>query len=111
MRPQPQAKVSHLLLVYILRLTGFTLIKVGKAAAAAIGSGILILQIANHNGYIKINWDKVGKRGEKVAETFEEKSSKSNLMKKVSLLSNAENGGNILFSPLKDFHFRLCSSN
>ena len=66
------------------RLTGFTLIKVGKATAAAIGSGIFLLQIANHNGYIKINWDKVSKKAEELSEKLDEPTSKPNLLKKVS---------------------------
>ncbi|XP_065223212.1 FUN14 domain-containing protein 2 isoform X1 [Planococcus citri] len=64
-------------------LTGYTLIKVGKATAAAIGSGILLLQIANHNGYIKINWDKVTKRAEELSEKMEDSAAKPNLLKKV----------------------------
>lgn len=55
----------------------------GKAAAAAIGSGILILQIANHNGYLKMNWDKVSKKAEEVKEKIGDKPS---LMKRVSNL-------------------------
>ncbi|XKL66664.1 hypothetical protein PGB90_010084 [Kerria lacca] len=64
-------------------LTGYSLIKLGKATAAAIGSGIILLQIANHNGYIKINWDKVTKKAEELSEKIDEKSTKPNLMKKV----------------------------
>ncbi|XP_065223213.1 FUN14 domain-containing protein 1 isoform X2 [Planococcus citri] len=66
-------------------LTGYTLIKVGKATAAAIGSGILLLQIANHNGYIKINWDKVTKRAEELSEKMEDSAAKPNLLKKVTM--------------------------
>lgn len=81
----------------------------GKAAAAAIGSGIIILQIANHNGYIKINWDKVTKNAEKVSEQLEEKPSKSNLMKKVSILQICSKKWreHFIFPPEK-FHFPLC---
>lgn len=67
------------------RVTGFTFFKVGKATAAAIGSGIFILQIANHSGYIKINWDKVTKKAEELSEKLDENSSKPNLMQKVSI--------------------------
>jgi len=28
--------------------------KVGKAAATAVGGGILLLQVANHKGYINV---------------------------------------------------------
>lgn len=77
------------------RLTGYSLIKLGKATAAAIGSGIILLQIANHNGYIKINWDKVTKKAEELSEKIDEKSTKPNLMKKVS--ENSDIYINILF--------------
>lgn len=68
-------------------MTGFTLFKVGKATAAAIGSGIFILQIANHNGYININWDKLFKRAEELSERIDDRSSKPNLVQKVSKFS------------------------
>lgn len=70
---------------FVFRVTGFTFFKIGKATAAAIGSGIFILQIANHNGYIKINWDKVTKKAEELSEKIDENSSKPNLMQKVSI--------------------------
>ncbi|KFP81865.1 FUN14 domain-containing protein 1, partial [Apaloderma vittatum] len=36
--------------------TGFIFQKVGKLAATAVGGGFFLLQIANHTGYIKIDW-------------------------------------------------------
>lgn len=35
-------------------VTGFLAMKVGKAVAIAVGGGIIILQIANHQGYINV---------------------------------------------------------
>lgn len=52
--------------------TGFITMKVGKIAAVAVGGGIILLQIANHKGYIKINWDKVYKHVDKVTDKVEE---------------------------------------
>lgn len=60
--------------------------KVGKATAAAIGTGIFLLQIANHNGYIKINWDKVSEKAEKLSEKLDESTRRPNLLEKVSEL-------------------------
>ncbi|XP_003488408.1 FUN14 domain-containing protein 2 isoform X1 [Bombus vosnesenskii] len=54
-------------------LTGFVTMKVGKIAACAVGGGIIILQIAAHQGYIKINWDKIQKKAEKLSDKVEEK--------------------------------------
>jgi uncharacterized membrane protein (Fun14 family) len=42
--------------------------KVGKLIAVAVGSGIILLQVANHQGYIKVNWDKVCRQVEKAEE-------------------------------------------
>jgi FUN14 domain-containing protein 1 len=39
--------------------SGFMFRKVGKVAALAIGGGILIIQVASHQGYLKINWSKI----------------------------------------------------
>ncbi|XP_063041387.1 FUN14 domain-containing protein 2 [Engraulis encrasicolus] len=38
---------------------GFVFQKVGKLAASAVGGGFLLLQIANHTGYISVDWRKV----------------------------------------------------
>ncbi|XP_053979568.1 FUN14 domain-containing protein 1 isoform X1 [Hylaeus volcanicus] len=54
-------------------VTGFVTMKVGKMAAFAVGGGIIILQIAAHQGYIKINWDKIQKKAEKITDKVEEK--------------------------------------
>ncbi|XP_069505081.1 FUN14 domain-containing protein 2 isoform X2 [Ambystoma mexicanum] len=40
---------------------GFLFKKVGKLAATAVGGGFFLLQIANHTGYIKVDWKRVEK--------------------------------------------------
>lgn len=47
--------------------------KIGKTAGLTFGGGVILLQIANHRGYIKVNWDKVYKQVDKLADTVEEK--------------------------------------
>ena len=54
-------------------MTGFVTMKVGKIAAFAVGGGIIMLQIAAHQGYIKVNWDKIQKKAEKISDKVEEK--------------------------------------
>lgn len=54
-------------------VTGFMTMKVGKIAAFAVGGGIIMLQIAAHQGYIKINWDKIQKKAEKISDNVEKK--------------------------------------
>ncbi|XP_029162517.1 FUN14 domain-containing protein 1 isoform X3 [Nylanderia fulva] len=54
-------------------VTGFITMKVGKVAACAVGGGIIMLQIAAHQGYIKVNWDKITRKAEKITDKVEEK--------------------------------------
>ncbi|XP_039438900.1 FUN14 domain-containing protein 1 isoform X1 [Culex pipiens pallens] len=52
--------------------TGYITMKVGKAAAVAVGGGIILLQIANQQGYISIDWNKINKKVDKVTDKVEE---------------------------------------
>ncbi|KAF5283426.1 hypothetical protein FQA39_LY04802 [Lamprigera yunnana] len=52
-------------------LTGCLAMKVSRVAAFSLGGGILLLQVANEKGYIKINWDKINKQIDKVADKNE----------------------------------------
>lgn len=42
--------------------------KIGKSTAMALGGGIILLQIATQKGFIKINWDKVNEKIDKVED-------------------------------------------
>lgn len=53
-------------------MTGFMAMRVGKPAALALGGGIILLQIVNEKGLIKINWDKVNRQIDNVADKVEE---------------------------------------
>jgi len=66
--------------------------KVGKVAAIAVGGGIILLQVANHQGYIKVNWDKVYKQVDKVADRVEEKATGQGpkWMEKVGVMIHVE---------------------
>ncbi|XP_053129536.1 FUN14 domain-containing protein 2 [Hemicordylus capensis] len=48
--------------------TGFIFQKVGKLAATAVGGGFFLLQMANHTGYIKIDWKMVERDVSKAKE-------------------------------------------
>ena len=48
--------------------TGFIFQKVGKLAATAVGGGFSLLQLANHTGYIKVDWQRVEKDMKKAKE-------------------------------------------
>lgn len=53
-------------------VTGYVTFKVGKLAAFAVGSTIILLQVANEHGLIKIDWSKVNKRVDQVTDRVEE---------------------------------------
>lgn len=76
--------------------------KVGKVAATAVGGGIILLQVANHQGYIKVNWDKVYKQVDKVADRVEEKATGQGpkWMEKVGVMIDVEH----LFMYLHEEH-------
>ncbi|XP_060065494.1 FUN14 domain-containing protein 1-like isoform X2 [Ylistrum balloti] len=40
-------------------ISGYLFVKVGKIAAATLGTTIILVQIAQHQGYLQINWSKV----------------------------------------------------
>lgn len=56
----------------IHRVTGFASAKVGRLAAFTIGGAIILLEVANEQGIIKIDWNrlyrKVDEAGDKVQE-------------------------------------------
>nr|XP_048719594.1 FUN14 domain-containing protein 2 [Caretta caretta] len=63
--------------------TGFIFQKVGKLAATAVGGGFFLLQIANHTGYIKVDWKLVEQDVSKAKEQLKFHSSGSKLTPKV----------------------------
>lgn len=54
------------------RVTGFLTMKVGKVVAISVGGSIILLQIAANEGYIQIDWNKITKRANKLADKAEE---------------------------------------
>ncbi|XP_048489379.1 FUN14 domain-containing protein 1-like isoform X2 [Plutella xylostella] len=52
-------------------ITGFLTMKIGKVAAVGIGSGVILLHLANQKGYVDINWDKINKRVDKISDKIE----------------------------------------
>lgn len=46
--------------------------KIGKTAAFLIGSGIILLEVANEQGWIKIDWNRVAKQVDQVGDKVEE---------------------------------------
>ncbi|PVD19077.1 hypothetical protein C0Q70_21636 [Pomacea canaliculata] len=54
-------------------LSGFLFAKVGKLAAGTLGGTVLLIQIAHHQGFIKINWDRVQETAEQARREIQRK--------------------------------------
>ncbi|KAK3096083.1 hypothetical protein FSP39_022912 [Pinctada imbricata] len=52
-------------------VSGYLFIKVGKLAAFTMGTSILLLQIAQHQGYVRINWSRLERDVDRAKKTFE----------------------------------------
>ncbi|GAB6020796.1 FUN14 domain-containing protein 1, variant 3 [Chamberlinius hualienensis] len=57
-------------------LAGYAFAKVGKIAAISIGGSLLIMQIASHQGFIKVNWAKVNKGVAKAKKELERRAAR-----------------------------------
>jgi len=53
-------------------VTGFLTMKVGKVIAISVGGSIILLQIASNEGYINIDWSKITRKANKLADKAEE---------------------------------------
>jgi len=49
---------------------GSTVRQIGKATAIFIGTGIIVMQVASHSGYICINWGRIRRDCDKAAHMF-----------------------------------------
>lgn len=58
-------------------VSGYLAMKVGKAAATAIGGSLILLQIAHYKGYVKINWNQLTNDSQTICEQMREKLSKN----------------------------------
>lgn len=50
--------------------SGYLFIKVGKVASLAVGGGLLILQVAHHQGWVSVHWGTVDKSVKKAKDKF-----------------------------------------
>ncbi|XP_061745130.1 FUN14 domain-containing protein 1 isoform X1 [Nerophis ophidion] len=56
---------------------GYVFQRVGKVAATAVGGGFLLLQVANHSGYVQVDWKKVEKDVNKAKKHLKKKANKA----------------------------------
>merc|ERR1712227_826838 len=52
---------------------GYVTMKAGKMAATAIGGTLLLLQIAHHKGYIKVDWNRMTNDSASMADKIKRK--------------------------------------
>ncbi|GAB1598218.1 FUN14 domain-containing protein 1-like [Argonauta hians] len=53
---------------------GMLFAKVGKVAAATVGTSLLLLQVAQHQGYVTVNWTKIEKSMQTAKDSIEKDS-------------------------------------
>lgn len=58
-------------------VSGYLFLKVGKLAAFTVGSTVLLLQIAQHQGYIEINWTRVNSRLHRAKRRIEQEAERA----------------------------------
>ncbi|XP_042230472.1 FUN14 domain-containing protein 1-like isoform X1 [Homarus americanus] len=53
-------------------VVGYLSMKVGKVAATVVGGSLIIMQLAAHKGYIKVDWNRVNRDLEKNAKKLKQ---------------------------------------
>jgi len=79
-------------------VTGFLAMKVGKAVAVALGGGIILLQVANHKGYININWSRFQNDVDNITNKMIESDKKKNWTDKIIQLASQNSYATVGFS-------------
>merc|ERR1712047_226866 len=54
-------------------MSGYIMMKVGKAAATAIGGSLILLQIAHYKGYITVDWNRMANDSTSITDRMREK--------------------------------------
>lgn len=54
------------------RVTGFASAKVGRWVAFTVGGAIILLEIAHEQGVIKIDWNKLNQKADKIGDKVQE---------------------------------------
>lgn len=54
------------------RITGFASAKVGRWVAFTVGGAIILLEIAHEQGVIKVDWNKLNQKADKIGDKVQE---------------------------------------
>merc|ERR1711971_1365990 len=54
-------------------VSGYVMMKVGKAAATAVGGSLILLQIAHYKGYVTVDWNRITNDSSSFSEQVKDK--------------------------------------
>merc|ERR1712088_510135 len=54
-------------------VSGYVMMKVGKAAATAVGGSLILLQIAHYKGYVTVDWNRITNDSSSFSDRMREK--------------------------------------
>ena len=54
-------------------VSGYLMMKVGKAAATAVGGSLILLQIAHYKGYITVDWNRMVEDSSSISDRIKNK--------------------------------------
>lgn len=57
---------------FLNRITGFASAKVGRWVAFTVGGAIILLEIAHEQGVIKVDWNKLNQKADKIGDKVQE---------------------------------------
>merc|ERR1719245_2381205 len=54
-------------------VSGYIMMKVGKAAATAVGGSLILLQIAHYKGYVTVDWNRITNETSSLSDRMKQK--------------------------------------
>merc|ERR1711997_200951 len=54
-------------------MSGYIMMKVGKAAATAVGGSLILLQIAHYKGYVTVDWNRITNETSSLTDRMKQK--------------------------------------
>lgn len=77
---------------------GLLFAKVGKMAAATVGTSLLLLQVAHHQGYVNVNWKKLRENAQKIRKAVMKDTKEASFASKLTSTSHSFIEDNMLLA-------------
>lgn len=77
---------------------GLLFAKVGKMAAATVGTSLLLLQVAHHQGYVNVNWKKLRENAQKIRKAVMKDTKEASFTSKLTSTSHSFIEDNMLLA-------------